>query len=307
MRICKTFVGAAAAALAFGALPAIAQDASEVAQDAAEDPAVVDASADAVPESAEPDSEMLDDAAMMAVLSSMFSTEPLTEEQEQRLPLAKKIVDKMVPPGTYGEMMGSMFDKIIGPMMSKFEGASPGDVAKQIGMDADEIDLDSDQLAEVSALLDPAWQERRKLEMTTVQGAMGKMMTAMEPGVRAALSEAYAVYFDQKELSDIDAFFSTDSGVAFARKSFTMSSDPRFIAATMKALPDAMGALADMEEEVKAATAALPPLRDWVDLSDEQRARLPELTGLSARELEEGMARAAETRAEEVSEDIDTE
>ncbi|HEY8604300.1 hypothetical protein [Tsuneonella suprasediminis] len=295
MRICKTFVGAAAGVLMFGALPALAQD-------AAEDPAVVDASADAEPESATPD-----DAAMMAVLSSMFAAEPLTEDQEKRLPLAKKIVDKMVPPGTYGEMMGSMFNKIIGPMMSEFEGASASDVAKQIGLDAGEIDLDSDQLAEVSALLDPAWQERRKLEMTTVQGAMGKMMTAMEPGVRAALSEAYAVYFDQKELTDIDAFFSTDSGVAFARKSFTMSSDPRFIAATMKALPDAMGALADMEEEVKTATAALPPLRGWADLSDEQRARLSELTGLSARELEEGMARAAEIRAEEVSEDIDTE
>lgn len=244
---------------------------------------------------------------MMAVLSSMFAAEPLTEEQEKRLPLAKKIVDKMVPPGTYGEMMGSMFNKIIGPMMSKFEDASPADVAKQIGVEADEIDLDSNQLAEVSALLDPAWQERRELEMTTVQGAMGKMMTAMEPGVRAALSEAYAVYFDQKELTDIDAFFSTDSGVAFARKSFTMSSDPRFIAATMKALPDAMGALSDMEEEVKTATAALPPLRGWADLSGEQRVRLSELTGLNAQQLEEGMARAAETRAEEVSESLDEE
>lgn len=295
MRICKTFVGAAAAALAFGALPALAQG-------VAEDAVVADASADAEPESATPD-----DAAMMAVLSSMFAAEPLTEDQEQRLPLAKKIVDKMVPPGTYGEMMGSMFNKIIGPMMSKFEDASPADVAKQIGVEEGEIDLDSDQLAEVSALLDPAWQERRKLEMTTVQGAMGKMMTAMEPGVRAALSEAYAVYFDQKELADIDGFFSTDSGVAFARKSFTMSSDPRFIAATMKALPEAMGALADVEEEVKTATAALPPLRDWADLSGEQRAHLSELTGLSAQQLEEGMARAAEIRAEEVSEDIDTE
>ncbi|MGI9374809.1 MAG: hypothetical protein ACR2PC_01740 [Tsuneonella suprasediminis] len=295
MRICKTFVGAAAAALAFGALPALAQG-------VAEDAVVADASADAEPESATPD-----DAAMMAVLSSMFAAEPLTEEQEKRLPLAKKIVDKMVPPGTYGEMMGSMFNKIIGPMMSKLEEASPADVAKQIGMEPDEIDLDSERLAEVSALLDPAWQERRKLEMTAVQGAMGKMMTAMEPGVRAALSEAYAVYFDQKELADIDGFFSTDSGVAFARKSFTMSSDPRFIAATMKALPEAMGALADVEEEVKTATAALPPLRDWADLSGEQRAHLSELTGLSAQQLEEGMARAAEIRAEEVSEDIDTE
>lgn len=295
MRICKTFVGAAAAALAFGALPALAQD-------TAEDAVVSDASADAASESATPD-----DAAMMAVLSSMFAAEPLTEEQEKRLPLAKKIVDKMVPPGTYGEMMGSMFNKIIGPMMSKFEDASPADVAKQIGVEADEIDLDSNQLAEVSALLDPAWQERRKLEMTTVQGAMGKMMTAMEPGVRAALSEAYAVYFDQKELTDIDAFFSTDSGVAFARKSFTMSSDPRFIAATMKALPDAMGALSDMEEEVKTASAALPPLRGWADLSGEQRVRLSELTGLNAQQLEEGMARAAETRAEEVSESLDEE
>lgn len=272
---CRIRTTLAMALLAFAARPALAQDSTPA------------------PHAAK---EKSDDAAVMASLTSMFAVEPLTAEQQERLPLARQVVDKMMPPGTYGEMMGSMFDKIIGPMRRNLDGASSSEVAKQLGVESNAIALDSDQAGEVATLLDPAWRERRKARMAAVEGGLNKMMAAMEPSIRDALTEAYAVHFDRKELTDIDAFFSTESGAAFARRSFTMASDPRFVGATMKALPHAFGALGEIESAARAATADLPPLRSWSDLSPAEQARLAKLTGLAPAALKQGMAKAADER-----------
>lgn len=233
----------------------------------------------------------------MEMLGSMFKAEPLTPEQEARLPLARKVVDAMIPPGTYGEVMGSMFNKILGPIMSKIEEPSSADVAKQIGAMKSDISLDKGQAEEATALLDPAWKQRRKVQMDTIQGAMAKAMTAIEPSMRNAMSEVYAADFDSTQLHDIGVFFSTGSGQAFARKSMTIASDPRFMSAMMKSLPLMLGSFAEMEHDVKAAMAKLPPMRKWGDLSPADRARLSELTGLSQSKLEAGMARAEAGKA----------
>lgn len=233
----------------------------------------------------------------MEMLGAMFKAEPLTPEQEARVPLAQQVVDKMIPPGTYGEVMGSMFNKILGPIMSKIEQPSSAEVARQIGAMGSDLALDKQQAAEASALLDPAWQERRKVQMDAIQGALTKAMSAIEPTMRKAMAEVYAADFDSAQMTDIGAFFSTESGQAFARKSMTIASDPRFLSAMMKSLPQMLGSFASMEQEVKAATVKLPPMRTWNDLSAADRARLSELTGLSQAKLKAGMETADEDRA----------
>lgn len=242
-----------------------------------------------------PDEEAF--AAMMA----MFKPEPLTEEQEERLPKARSIVDKMIPPGTLGDMMGSMFDKILDPIMSMATKASSEELSGKLGIELGELDLNEEQTAEIAAILDPAWQERREREAAVMPKLMTTMMSAMEPGMRKAMSEAYAVYFNDQELSDIDAFFSTESGIAFARKSFTMSSDPRVLGASMEAMPAMFESIATIESEMEAATADLPEPRKHADLSAAQRARLAELAGISVGELDENML-AAEAFADAMAE-----
>ena len=49
--------------------------------------------------------------AAMAQLSGMFTVDPLTDEQQERLPQAARIIDRMIPEGTLPEMMGSMFER----------------------------------------------------------------------------------------------------------------------------------------------------------------------------------------------------
>lgn len=243
------------------------------------------------PAAAQDDAE---DADVLAAMMSMFAPEPLTAEQQARLPAAQAIVGKIVPPGAMGEMLGSLFDGMLGPIMELAKQPSSADAARQLGLESDQIDLDEEQSAEVMALLDPVWRERQERTMAATQSAIGKMMNAIEPTMRDAMAELYAIHFNARELADIGAFFSTDSGAAFARKSFTMASDPRMMAATMEAMPQMVGSFAEIEADLAAAVADLPPVRTYADLDDAQRARLAELTGLDQTEIEEGLARAAE-------------
>jgi len=81
----------AAAALATGA-PLFAQD-----EDTPPPMVILKSDQDASDAGTSEEDEM---AAAMAMLSGMFPVEPLTEDQEARVPLARGIVAKMIPEGT---------------------------------------------------------------------------------------------------------------------------------------------------------------------------------------------------------------
>jgi hypothetical protein len=263
---------AAAALLCTAATPAIAQDAD------------------------------LAEADSFAAMASMFQAEPLTPEQDARLPMATRLVEKLIPQGALGEMMGSMFDSMLGPLTELGSKPSSGDVAEQLGFDAYELYLDDDQAAEALAILDPAWEARKAAEAEVFPEVMKQMMDAMEPGMRKAMAELYAINFTAQELTDIDAFFSTQSGATYARKSFAMASDPRIMAASMESLPAMMGSIMSMEQKVEEATAGLPPKRSFSELGAKEKARLAELAGYSVEEIEEAIryrAEAASAPAEE--------
>ena len=242
------------------------------------------------PVAAQEESEEQD---LLGAMMSLFAPPALTAEEEARVPAAQAVVAKVVPPGTMGEMMSAMFDGFLGPLAELEAKPSSDQAAKQLGFEPGEIELDSEQSAEVLALLDPVWRERQERTIAATKSAVGKMMTAMEPAMREAMTQLYAVNFSAGELADIDAFFSTPSGAAYARKSFTMASDPRMAGAMMQAIPDMMGPLAEIETDMAAAIADLPPARTYADLDAEQRERLAALTGLDQAAIEEGMARAA--------------
>lgn len=239
----------------------------------------------------------------MAALAAMFPVEPLTAEQEARLPAARLVVDRMMPPGTMGEIMQSMFGGILDPLMKMGLEPSAGEVAKEVGLDEGTLDLTEEQAREAAAILDPAWSERRQREFAAMKSGMAKAMTAMEPAMRDGMAQAYAVHFTATELADVATFFATPSGASYARKSYTLASDPRIMGAAMQAMPGMMESFAAMAKDMKAATADLPPRRAYDDLSAEQRGRLTALTGLDAKELSEGMARAQAARDGEFEDD----
>jgi hypothetical protein len=231
-----------------------------------------------------------------AAMAGMFVAEPLTAEQQARLPAAQIVVDRMMPPGTLGEVMQSMFGGVMDPLLALAIEPSAGQVAKELGYGESEIEMTEEQAKEAAAILDPAWTERRQREMTAMKGAMGRVMNAMEPAMRKGMVEAYAAAFSATELADVAAFFATPSGASYAKKSYALASDPRIMGAAMQAMPTMMEGFVAMQAEIEAATADLPARRAYGDLSPEQQRRLSELTGMDQDAIEAGMAAAAENR-----------
>lgn len=233
----------------------------------------------------------------MASVTDMFKVEPLTAEQQARLPQAQAVIDKMMPPGTFDEVMGQMFKRVLDPLFSHVGKPNVLDVATKLGVGLDELHPSDAQTVEISRLIDPAAEQRNQAMMAGLENAMHKAMATIEPSMRKGMSEAFAVDFDSKQLGDIQAFFATDSGTAFARKFFTMATDPHVLAASMKALPAFMQSLGGMEKDIAATSTSLPAPRTWDELSATDRARLSQLTGLSQARLKAGMAEAATQQA----------
>lgn len=224
-----------------------------------------------------------------ALFGSMFAVEPLSDEQLSRLPLATAIIAKLMPEGAMAEMMGSMFDRFMKPIAALPKDSAKTRVARSIGYDGFDLELDEAQARELADLFDPAFEEREARTMAAMPEMMASAMAVMEPPMRKAMAELYAINFSTEELNDIGTFFSTPSGASYARKSFTMASDPRVVAATMEAMPAMMGPMAELEKKMKAATADLPPVRTYAELTAAERARITALTGLSSDEIEQAL------------------
>lgn len=235
-----------------------------------------------------------DMAGFAALMGGMFEAEPLTSEQQARLPAATALIERIIPPGTMGELMDGMMGGILGPL-TQFGSDDPASaVAEVLGMATFDLNLTPEQAEEAALLLDPAWQERRRRQAEAMPAMMSQMMTAIEPAMKSAMAELYAIYFTEAELADIDAFFRTPSGAAYARKSFSMSADPRLAGAMMQAMPAMFEQVGAMEAQMAAATADLPARRSFDQLSKPQRARLAALTGLDEDALAQAMAQASE-------------
>jgi hypothetical protein len=224
-------------------------------------------------------------AAITEMFSGMFTAEPLTPEQEARLPAAQQLIAKVIPEGTMAEMMDKMFDGLLGPMMAEAPNGAATLVARQIGTVPYALELEEDKAAELAKLFDPAWADRQQREMALLPEMMKEMVTLLEPGMRKTMAELYAIRFSEGELAEIDAFFSTGTGGKYARESFLMASDPRIMASTMEALPALMGSIGDIEKRMAASLADLPPVRSFGNLSPAEQAKVAEMTGLTVKEI----------------------
>jgi len=223
------------------------------------------------------------------LMGGLFQTEPLTQEQEARLPAATAVVGLMMPEGFYAEMMGDVMDKTMRPMMSMF--TSPDFIlSSRLTLDEPAIDaLDEAQKAELLNMLDPAWDRRVDAILDVLLGNLGDAFVAMEPPMREGLSKAYAVRFDEGQLEDIAVFFETPTGAIFARESMALFADPQVMSSSMQAMPQMMASFGNMETAIVEAMAELPAERGYADLNTQERGRMAELLEIAPEALEQSV------------------
>ena len=191
------------------------------------------------------------------------ATIPVTETapvDAARLALARKAVDAAWPLGTYARLMNGQMQDMMDGMMASMMDLKLSDVAKlDAAAGTEENPLGNKSMRQLMAEADPHFEERMRIMNRVVMAEMAPIMDRIEPAFRDGLSHAFARKFNATQLEELNRFFATPTGAAYASESMLMYMEPEAMSAMMQMMPELMAAMPDIMKRVQAATAHLPP------------------------------------------------
>lgn len=171
--------------------------------------------------------------------------------------LAETMAGKIIPPGSYEKMMKDMSTQMADTIIAQTLGMDASTFA--MAKEGDTSATDGKTVGELAAEADPNFKERMDIMMRVTFDEMGKLMSAMEPAARGALANVYARKYTAEQLTDMNGFFATPSGSAFAADFMSTFTDKEMMTAMMGQMPKALEAMPEIMKKVEAATAHLPP------------------------------------------------
>ena len=234
------------------------------------------------------------------MFGDMFGTaEPLTADQEARVPMAQQVVLKLFPEGTYSKMM----EETMAPMMDGLLGSIAGSPAVTLleltGLPPSQLNaVDEANQAEAVALLDPNASARNAEIGDTMMTLITDTVEQIEPSYRSGLARAYAVRFTEAELTDLDTYFATPVGQKYAAESFLIFADPQVMSSMNEMMPAVMEAMPAMMGDIGGIAEKYPKGRTFSALSSEEQTQLASLLGTTLENLA-----AVEPETVEVSEE----
>lgn len=192
---------------------------------------------------------------------------PAAQEQPDpaRLAAAEKVAAKLLPPGSYGRMIEGSMDQVMDSVMTSLLDMDVSVIAEML-TEEERAEIDpaalQTSMREVMEASDPHFAERLMITNRTIWAEMTPILSTMEPHVRAALAAALARRFDTAALAELDRFFATPVGSAYAAESVMIWMDPEMATAVTAAMPEMMKHMPAIMTKVEAATAHLPPEPD---------------------------------------------
>lgn len=234
-------------------------------------------------------------AAVGSLFGDMFGTaEPLTPEQQARVPAAQSVVLKLFPQGTYARMMDETMAPMMDAMMGNLAGSPAILLMELTGVSPSALSgVDEAALKEALDLLDPNAAARNAEMADMTMSLISDVVVKIEPSYRAGLARAYAVRFSNAELADLDTYFATPVGQKYARESFLIFADPQVMSTMNEMMPSVMEAMPGMMGNVGDIVAKYPKGRTFSALSPQEQDRLAALLGVSLEDLSASEPEAA--------------
>ena len=177
-----------------------------------------------------------------------------------RLDAARVTVDYLFPLGTYERMMKGTMDQLMDSILTQTFDRPVAETMKGYGLEDKTLDeLGDSSFNDIMKQRDPHFEERMKISTRVMMDEMTDLMTRMEPALRDTLTRIYARKFTVPQLAEMNAFFATDTGSAFARDYMMVFVDPEMMESMMGMVPEMMQSMPTIMKKVEAATAHLPP------------------------------------------------
>jgi hypothetical protein len=260
----------------------------------------------AMPATAQQPQEAADNTQLIQALEQAYKPEPLTPEQQERLPAATRAAGRVMPNGFYARIMQSSMDRIMGPLLDQFTVPSVEDLAKDIGYQGSKKpQLDAATTKRLLLVIDPVADQRAKVATGLIMSKIVDMMSQFEGPIREGLAKSYAVRFTDQQLADINAFFATPTGEVYASQSMEAFTDPQTMSAMAQTMPlfvqQFQQQLPQIFGGLQEALSKMPSPRTFSDLSPPERQQLATAFGISVDQLRTSMARVARDRAAAVT------
>ena len=187
-----------------------------------------------------------------------------------RLAAAEVTIDYLFPLGTYERMMKGTMDQMMDSIISQSFDRPMAETMKGYGVDDAAIEEMGDaSINDMMLEWDPHFKERMQISTKVMTNEMVDLMTAMEPAIRGTLANIYARKFTADQLAEMNAFFATETGGAFARDYMMVFVDPEMMQSMMSFVPEMMQAMPAIMRKVEESTAHLPPVKTGPNLQED--------------------------------------
>ena len=195
-----------------------------------------------------------------------------------RVAVAQRVAAKLMPAGVYRVMMKSVFDQITNGMMTQMLDLPMRDLVKMGGIsEAEAAKIGPATSRQIMAIVDPAFDQRMQITMRVMMGEMTELLATLEPDYRAGLADGLAAGFSAAQLEELERFFATPTGSAYAGQSMLLYANPAMMQRMQAMMPKIMEAMPRIISKTAAATAGLPAPTKAADLTPEQRKKLAAL------------------------------
>lgn len=226
--------------------------------------------------------------AALAMIEKIFDTSDLPPIEPARLTLAQQTTAALIPAGSLEKMMDNLYGKMFSTVMDEFAGTSDLMLSIKTGVESDKIaTLDEKSKEAIADMLDPHRKERESQITGFIKPLISEALADLERPMREGLAKAYARKFSAAQLTEMNGFFATPTGTAFAGESLALQADPEVMLAMVKAIPPMVVKFIDRAPEIEGQFKDLPKERELADFSDKDLAKLAKLLKTDVKTLKE--------------------
>jgi hypothetical protein len=203
--------------------------------------------------------------AVMALMDKLFPPQP--DPDPARLALARTSVQAMWPDGAYGKLMTGFLSGMVDRVM-QLKASDLADLSGKAEKASASRDAKNLSLHDTVAGKDPYFDQRMAAMRGVLDEEVGKVSLIIDPrmreGMARAMARAMARRFDAQQLAEINSFFATPSGRAFAGQYMQLWFDPDTIHSLSGSMPEMMKLMPEMMQKFEEANAKFPkaPAKD---------------------------------------------
>ncbi len=192
----------------------------------------------------------------------------LPEPDAKRMVAAEAMMTKLMPTGTYRRTLDVANKELLQPMINRAWDMTGKELAELFNIPVPEGEKVKEMTETLGTTLvkgDPNIRMRIDAYINTYVDITGEMSSIIEPDVRKAMARDYARKYDLAQLTEMNRFFATSAGAAFAKDFMLSNFTLDVFQTTLMVMPKMMKEAPAYAKRWEAMVASLPPVpkKSW--------------------------------------------